>query len=347
MTYISIILTAYNDATTVRQCLESIIAQENADMQLECVIVDDCSTDDTPSIIRRIVGSYTGNISFHIYRHQTHHGHSRSRNTGLLRANGYYVLFVNATDTLQSGCIDTYMVNLMRHWDADVIIGNVNNVSQGQILFKDLTSAKVIRGKGDVLLHEMLLSHLYLYACNKLVRKEILSSNQIVFAESQSYADLLWSFTVFSCVSSIVLLPDVTYNYYSHSINVASLSEKWVNGLLGSYTATCDMLLDRAPRPESSDDGYYQAHQLFIYGLMSHAALLQKEFPVNSQVRRELSHVRSRLISQTKNDGQKILYLYFKQEGSLLSGVFKNPFFKKFDQLVDGYRIMLDIIVGH
>lgn len=346
MTYISIILTAYNDEKTVRQCLESIIAQENADMQLECIVVDDCSSDDTLSVIRHTVGSYTGNISFHIFRHQSHHGVSRSRNTGLQRSNGYYVLFVNASDMLLPGCIDAYMVNLMRHWDADIIVGNVN-INQRQRLFDGLSSAKVIGGKGDVMLHEMLRGHLYLFAYNKLIRKELLTNNHIVFDETLPYADLLFSFAAFSSVSNVVLLPDVTYNYQSRLVNVMGQSEKWINGLMSSYTATCDYLLDKAPRPESSDGGYYQAHQLFIYGLLSHANLLQKEYSFNSQVKRELAHVRSRLVSQTKNDGQKLLYLYFKQDGSIFSGLLKNPVFKNYDQHVADVRNVMDVLTGH
>ena len=54
-------------------------------MQIECIVVDDCSTDDTLGIIRKRVGGYKGNIVFRIYRHQTHHGLSRTRNTGLQR----------------------------------------------------------------------------------------------------------------------------------------------------------------------------------------------------------------------------------------------------------------------
>ena len=74
MIYISIVLSAYNHEKSILQCLDSIIAQENADMQIECIVVDDCSTDDTLGIIRRRVGGYKGNIVFRIYRHQTHHG---------------------------------------------------------------------------------------------------------------------------------------------------------------------------------------------------------------------------------------------------------------------------------
>ena len=346
MIYVSIILSTYNHEKTISQCLESIVAQENADLQMECIIVDDCSTDETLPIIRRIIGGYRGNISFRIFRHQSHHGLSRSRNTGLQRAQGYYVLFVNGADMLRFGCIDTYMVNLMRHWDVDVIAGNAYNLSLKRNLFSNISSALAFHGKGADVYQEMLRNHLYLYANNKLIRRELLITNQIMFDEKMAYADIHWVFSLFSCISSGVMLPDVTYEYGVRQVRAIGQSEKWVNALLASYTATCELLLDGTPRPESSDGEYYQAHQLFIYGLLTHANRLIEEFSVNNQVKRELSNIRSRLLLQTKNDGQKMLHLFFKQDSSIFSSLFKNPAFRSYRRVVDEITDMLGVVVG-
>lgn len=346
MIYVSIILSTYNHEKTISQCLESIVAQENADLQMECIIVDDCSTDETLPIIRRIIGGYRGNISFRIFRHQSHHGLSRSRNTGLQRAQGYYVLFVNGADMLRFGCIDTYMVNLMRHWDVDVIAGNAYNLSLKRNLFSNISSALAFHGKGADVYQEMLRNHLYLYANNKLIRRELLITNQIMFDEKMAYADIHWAFSLFSCISSGVMLPDVTYEYGVRQVRAIGQSEKWVNALLASYTATCELLLDGTPRPESSDGEYYQAHQLFIYGLLTHANRLIEEFSVNNQVKRELSNIRSRLLQQTKNDGQKMLHLFFKQDSSIFSALFKNPAFRNYRRVVDEITDMLGVVVG-
>lgn len=346
MTYITIILSTYNHETTIGPCLESIIAQENADLKMECIIVDDCSTDNTLAVIRRQVGEYKGNISFRIFRHQSHHGLARTRNTGLERAQGYYVLFVNGADRLRPECIDTYMVTLMRHWDADVIVGNAFLTSLNRNIFSQLTSARVLRGRGVVIAHEMLRSHLYLYANNKLVRRELLTASQISFDEHLDFCDIQWAFALFAAVGSVVLMPDITYEYGKRENSSISQTEKSVNALLNSYLATSEHLLDTAPRPESDDGGYYQAHQLFIFALLSHASRLTEEFNVNSQVKRGLSAVQSRLLSQTKNDGQKMLYLFFKQEGSVISGLFKNSSFRNYRQTISEMMALLDVLVG-
>ena len=346
MLYISIILSAYNHEASVQQCLESIIDQENADMQLECIIVDDCSTDNTLNVIRRLVGGYKGNIIFRIFRRQTHYGLARSRNTGLQRAQGYFVLFLNGVDRLRAGCIDTYMVSLMRHWDADVIAGNVYHVSLGRNLFNNISNALVLRGKGDVMCHEMIRNNMFLYCNNKLIRRDVLINSNITFNEGVSYPDIQWCFSLFKNLSSVVLLPDVTYEYSLRQLGAINHAMKWVNALLASYTATCETLLDHTPRPESSDGGYYQAHQLFVYGMLVHSQSLIEEYNVSNQVKRELGNIRSRLIDQTKNDGQKMLYLYFRQDSSIITSIFKPSVFNHFRKSVEGVTYVLNVLVG-
>ena len=346
MLYISIILSTYNHEASVQRCLESIIDQENADMQLECIIVDDCSTDNTLNVIRRVVGGYKGNIIFRIFRHQTHYGLARSRNTGLQRAQGYFVLFLNGVDCLRAGCIDTYMVSLMRHWDADVIAGNVYHVSLGRNLFNNIANALVLRGKGDVMCQEMIRNNMYLYCNNKLIRRDVLINGNITFDERMSYPDIQWCFSLFKDLSSVVLLPDVTYEYSLRQVGAINHAMKWVNALLASYTATCETLLDNTPRPESTDGGYYQAHQLFVYGMLVHSQSLIEEYNVSNQVKRELGNIRSRLIDQTKSDGQKMLYLYFRQDSSIITSMFKPSVFNNFRKSVEGVTHVLNVLVG-
>lgn len=83
-----------------------------------------------------------------------------------------------------------------------------------------------------------------------------------------------------------------------------------------------------------------------VYGLLTHANRLIEEYAVNRQVRRELDSVRSRLLTQTKNDMQNSLYLFFRQENSFISSIFKNPVFRNYRRVVDDITEMLEVIVG-
>jgi len=335
--HLSIILTAFNEEKTVRRCIESVIAQENADLQMECVIVDDCSTDGTLDAIRTIVRAYTGAITFRMFRHKTHRGLSVVRNTGLQQAQGGYVMFINASDYLAPDCIDYYTENLMRYWDMDVIVGNVHNNRTQQTLLHDLTGPVVVRGDGNAVCQQMMAHDLYLFAWNKLVRRDLLLQKGIVFDESLYYADAYWAAQLFRRTSSVLLLPNLTYIYEGHSDVGIWAAEKRANALVHSYVVTADRLLDHAPRPHQStaDGDHYSAYQLFVFSLLMSGEDVEKEYDITSQVRRELSNVRKRIVTQTRNDAQKTLALYFSSAGSALGSLVRLPVFKRYDRMVE------------
>ena len=52
MPEVSVIIPAYNAAKTIKRCIMSILEQSYSD--LECIVVDDGSKDDTANIIKQI-----------------------------------------------------------------------------------------------------------------------------------------------------------------------------------------------------------------------------------------------------------------------------------------------------
>ena len=48
---VSIVIPVYNVAPYVRRCLESVMAQDKAVADIECLIVDDCGQDDSMEIV--------------------------------------------------------------------------------------------------------------------------------------------------------------------------------------------------------------------------------------------------------------------------------------------------------
>ena len=328
MTNISIIITAYNAEKSIGRCLKSIVVQENADMQMECIVIDDCSTDDTLNQMRNFVHAYSGAIRFRMLRHKVHKGVSASRNTGIQQAQGDYLMFVDAVDQLMPGAMDLYTGTLMRYWDTEVIIGNMFHSTQGRGLITNITSPMVFRGESNLICHEMILHHLYLFSLNKLVRRDLIIGYQVFFNEALSFPDLLWNYELFSHVTSMVLLPDITYSYESRPVGAIGVAERQANALLSSYSVTCDKILDQTPRPESTENDFYVDHQLFVYGILMSAVDVQSEYNINSQVKRELGRAKSRLVSQTRNDNKRRLSTFFMTGNSPFGGIQKLPIYK-------------------
>ena len=100
MSKISVIVPAYNSGEKIRECLDSIINQTHRD--LEIILVDDCSSDDTFQIMQEYADR---DSRIHIMRNKINCGAGFSRNRGLDIATGEYVTFVDSDDFLD---LDTY-----------------------------------------------------------------------------------------------------------------------------------------------------------------------------------------------------------------------------------------------
>ena len=87
---ISIIIPVYKVEKYIERCLHSIINQTFTN-GVECIIVNDCTPDNSIRIAENIIRNYQGNISFKIIHHLTNQGIAVTRDTGLQNASGKYM----------------------------------------------------------------------------------------------------------------------------------------------------------------------------------------------------------------------------------------------------------------
>lgn len=87
------IIPAYNDAAFIRDSIDSALSQQG----VEVIVVDDGSTDDTPSI----ASAYEGVTFISI----THSGPSEARNAGIRAARGEWFVFLDGDDRLLPGAV--------------------------------------------------------------------------------------------------------------------------------------------------------------------------------------------------------------------------------------------------
>lgn len=112
---ISVIVPVYNSASHLRQCLDSIVSQSYESIELICI--DDGSTDESG----RILDEYASREDWISVVHQANAGPSASRNLGLSRARGSWVIFVDADDWIeQHTCSE--ISRLMGEYDCDLLL---------------------------------------------------------------------------------------------------------------------------------------------------------------------------------------------------------------------------------
>lgn len=97
---VSIIVPCYNIAEFLEEALDSVIAQSY--VNLECIVIDDGSTDNTS----KIVAEYIGQDNRFKYIKQSNAGPAAARNTGVRNSCGKYILPLDGDDFINSSYIE-------------------------------------------------------------------------------------------------------------------------------------------------------------------------------------------------------------------------------------------------
>ncbi len=105
---VSIIMPVFNSARWLPAGLDSVLAQTYP--HLEFIVVDDGSTDATPSILE----TYRVKHGVRVIT-QTNQGQSAAANRGLSEARGDYVKFFDADDVMSPGMLTTQVAALANH----------------------------------------------------------------------------------------------------------------------------------------------------------------------------------------------------------------------------------------
>lgn len=90
---VSVIISNYNNAIYLRECLDSVFMQIGA--SFEVIVVDDCSTDKT---VFDIFDEYTKYPNFKLIRHTINQGPGVARNDGLKASKADYIMFLDSDD---------------------------------------------------------------------------------------------------------------------------------------------------------------------------------------------------------------------------------------------------------
>lgn len=97
---LSIIIPVYNGQDSIKRCLDSVLALRMPSRSLEVIVVDDCSTDQTPSVLQEYADRHE-EIGF--VRLPVNKKPGGARNAGIEKATGEYIMFLDSDDTVEQG----------------------------------------------------------------------------------------------------------------------------------------------------------------------------------------------------------------------------------------------------
>ena len=99
---IAVVMPAYNTGRYISKALDSIIGQTmNFDKNIQIVIVNDNSQDNTKEVAEKYQNKYPQNIT--LINNETNHGASYSRNVGLKYVDAEFVNFLDSDDYISKG----------------------------------------------------------------------------------------------------------------------------------------------------------------------------------------------------------------------------------------------------
>ena len=101
---VSIVILNYNGKNYIKQCLDSVLAQDYGN--LEVIVVDNASQDDSPDIVRKNYRDVT------VIQNQKNLGFSAGNNIGMKQAKGNFLLILNNDAELDTKCITELKLSL-------------------------------------------------------------------------------------------------------------------------------------------------------------------------------------------------------------------------------------------
>lgn len=204
---ISVIIPVFEGEKTIAKSIESVLNQTY--LQWELIIIDDGSNDGTLKICKKYIekDSRVNVIS------KQNEGVSKARNLGISKAQGDYIVFLDADDY-----IDSYMfqelVDVLKKDTYDLIcFGLIKEFEDGSIIKYDrINSLRTHNVK-----YECYSSELFGYACNKLYSKKIIDKYNIKFNSAMKiFEDEVFNCNFFKYTDKIHIIQTMFYHYVQY-----------------------------------------------------------------------------------------------------------------------------------
>lgn len=198
---LSIIVPCYNVSGYIDECLASITSQTY--QQLEIILIDDGSTDDTCERC----DSWAQRDNRIIVIHQQNQGLSAARNAGLDIASGDYILCVDSDDRIDSTLAAKCMGSLQEE-AADMVFYGYNTIDSHGNFVKAMP---IECTAGDQVMSLLLSNVIRSYSWQFICTKELYVN--VRFPVSRKAEDLSTTYLLVDKAKEIIILPDCLYDY--------------------------------------------------------------------------------------------------------------------------------------
>ena len=278
---LSIIIPAYNCASDITEMVDSIRAQDYSDYEL--IIVNDHSTDDTAQVLSRLSRSDRRIVAIN---QPANGGASVARNTGISRAKGKYLMFLDADDTIKKGALAKFVSTIKTDRTRLAVSGftiinlkDRKKLSEVDVCNTSLPDRQANEPWKIYILRLLGIDGRLYQVWNKIYLTSIIKKHHLAFQPGVNFGeDLMFNLDYLSLIDSISFIPASLYNYYQ-SLDGGTFSKSSLiyQNRLDNFTALEKFLTD-TPSGEPRDSLLHWIKYSWIYShlLATYSADLPK-----------------------------------------------------------------------
>lgn len=224
---VSVIIPVYNTEQYLANCVDSILQQDN--VSLEIILVDDGSTDSSPSICDKYAEEYDNITAIHIQNS----GPATAKNEGLKLAQGNYIALTDSDDKMEPQMLNK-MVNAGYTNNADIVCCNYKQIDeQGKTSHLNSTNQKYILNHEEGLTHFFSKDKIYSQCWTKLYKRKMLTDHQIDNDPGlRTDEDFIFNIKAFTHAQKTVIVDEPLY-VYTHREN--SLAHAYFKKNISQY----------------------------------------------------------------------------------------------------------------
>ena len=225
----SVVMTFYNAQDFIMRAISSVGQQwtkddEGNDFQIEFVMVDDKSPDNTRKIIEEYIERYKKepekcqdkktpiDIEFRIVEPEHNLGCGGARKFGIESATGDYYAFLDADDYYINRNVLMTAYKAIKQYDADIVeMGIIYNQENGQKNISQVSSVQIYDNKVDRLVAQFANNTIKFNVWSKMYRRQVIET--FPYSETRTFEDVrttpIWVWNA----NRVVVLPDLCVNY--------------------------------------------------------------------------------------------------------------------------------------
>lgn len=259
MSRISFIVPVYNSEKYLKKCIDSLLEQNLEEMEI--LLINDGSTDSSQDIIDDYVKRFPLIVK---YFFQENSGQAVARNVGIRKATGEFVTFVDSDDYVEKNAYKE-LLDIMENKSLDILCFDFFEVigeekkEKLHYFYNDIDNVK-----------KYIISESS--PCNKIIRKNLLLTNNIYFLENHIYEDLATIPVLAKFTSKIEFIDKRLYDYVIHENS--TMRQKKYNKKLEDIFFVTEKLYTDFKNTEFTEELEY----IYIEHLLHAAALRFLEY---------------------------------------------------------------------